>query len=160
MEKIVQEETISFNGVEAPKNENDHYTIRYAEFVVPLVKAVQELSAKVESQQRKINLLLSQLEKGEAIDNTPASRMGSLLQNNPNPFSMNTEIKMSLSETVHQANIIVFNLEGKELKNIQVNGRGTTAVTISANELSAGMYIYVLIADGLVVGTKRMILTK
>jgi len=33
-----------FSGVDAPKNENDHYGLRYAEFVVPLVKAVQELA--------------------------------------------------------------------------------------------------------------------
>jgi trimeric autotransporter adhesin len=32
-----------FSGVDAPKNENDMYGLRYAEFVVPLVKAVQEL---------------------------------------------------------------------------------------------------------------------
>ena len=32
--------------MDAPKNENDLYGLRYAEFVVPLVKAVQELSAE------------------------------------------------------------------------------------------------------------------
>jgi len=32
-----------FSGVDAPKNDNDYYGLRYAEFVVPLVKAVQEL---------------------------------------------------------------------------------------------------------------------
>ena len=33
-------------------------------------------------------------------------------------------------------------------------------VVISAGEFSAGMYIYALIADGNIVDTKRMILTK
>jgi trimeric autotransporter adhesin len=33
-----------FSGVDAPKNEKDMYGLRYAEFVVPLVKAVQELA--------------------------------------------------------------------------------------------------------------------
>ncbi|MEM9888664.1 MAG: tail fiber domain-containing protein, partial [Bacteroidota bacterium] len=33
-----------FSGVDAPQNEEDVYGLRYAEFVVPLVKAVQELS--------------------------------------------------------------------------------------------------------------------
>jgi hypothetical protein len=31
-----------FSGVDAPKNENDYYGLRYAEFTVPLVKALQE----------------------------------------------------------------------------------------------------------------------
>ena len=33
--------------MDAPKNENDFYGLRYAEFVVPLVKAVQELNLKM-----------------------------------------------------------------------------------------------------------------
>lgn len=37
-----------FSGVDAPKNEKDYYGLRYAEFVVPLVKAVQELSKQNE----------------------------------------------------------------------------------------------------------------
>lgn len=34
-----------FSGVEKPKNEGALYTVRYEEFVTPLVKTVQELSA-------------------------------------------------------------------------------------------------------------------
>ena len=37
-----------FDGVDAPKNDNDLYGIRYAEFVVPLVKAVQEQQLMIE----------------------------------------------------------------------------------------------------------------
>jgi len=37
-----------FSGVDAPKNKYDYYGLRYAEFVVPLVKAVQELSEQNE----------------------------------------------------------------------------------------------------------------
>ena len=37
-----------FSGVDAPKNRTDFYGLRYAEFVVPLVKAVQELSQQME----------------------------------------------------------------------------------------------------------------
>ncbi len=35
-----------FSGVDAPQHELDNYSLRYAEFVVPLVKAVQELEAE------------------------------------------------------------------------------------------------------------------
>ena len=44
----------NFSGVDAPKNEHDYYGLRYAEFVVPLVKAVQELSA-VNAAQKRVN---------------------------------------------------------------------------------------------------------
>jgi hypothetical protein len=46
VEKTAKEMGYDFSGVDAPKNENDLYGLRYAEFVVPLVKSVQELSVK------------------------------------------------------------------------------------------------------------------
>ena len=41
-----------FSGVDPPESENGLYGLRYAEFVVPLVKAVQELNDKVEYQEK------------------------------------------------------------------------------------------------------------
>ena len=43
---------------------------------------------------------------------------------------------------------------------MKVSQRGDAAVTIPGNEFPAGMYIYTLIADGKVIDTKRVILTK
>src|SRR5439155_4603107 len=48
VEKAAKELNYDFSGVDAAKNDKDLYGLRYAEFVVPLVKAVQELSQKVE----------------------------------------------------------------------------------------------------------------
>lgn len=46
-----------FSGVDAPKNENDYYGLRYAEFVVPLVKAVQEQQVMIEKLQKEVEEL-------------------------------------------------------------------------------------------------------
>jgi uncharacterized protein YlxW (UPF0749 family) len=53
-----------FHGVDKPKNETSHYGLRYAEFVVPLVKAMQEqqelietLADRVGEQQQLIEML-------------------------------------------------------------------------------------------------------
>ncbi len=43
-----------FNGVYAPKNEQDHYALAYSTFVVPLVKAVQEQQAIIEELKARI----------------------------------------------------------------------------------------------------------
>ena len=58
-----------FDGVSTPENETDLYGIRYAEFVVPLVKAMQEqqemiteLKATEEEQQATIELLLKRID--------------------------------------------------------------------------------------------------
>ncbi|HWB64400.1 MAG TPA: tail fiber domain-containing protein, partial [Chitinophagales bacterium] len=47
----------NFSGVDAPKNENDLYGLRYAEFVVPLVKAVQEQQEMIEELKKEIEAL-------------------------------------------------------------------------------------------------------
>ncbi|MEM0993982.1 MAG: tail fiber domain-containing protein, partial [Bacteroidota bacterium] len=49
-----------FSGVDAPQDEADIYGLRYAEFVVPLVKAVQELSAEVDQKDKRIAELEAQ----------------------------------------------------------------------------------------------------
>lgn len=52
VEQAAREAGYDFSGVDAPKNANDHYGLRYAEFVVPLVKAVQEQQASIERLER------------------------------------------------------------------------------------------------------------
>ena len=74
-------------GVDAPKNDKDYYGLRYGEFVVPLVKAVQELAdrntlleMRIDGQQELIDhlhqvtqsqedLILQITAKLEAIEN-------------------------------------------------------------------------------------------
>lgn len=46
VEQAAQSIGYEFSGVDAPKNQTDFYALRYAEFVVPLVKAVQELNTQ------------------------------------------------------------------------------------------------------------------
>jgi trimeric autotransporter adhesin len=57
VEAAAKELNFDFSGVDAPKNENDFYGLRYAEFVVPLVKAVQEQQGIIENQNQKIKSL-------------------------------------------------------------------------------------------------------
>lgn len=44
-----------FSGVDKPKNNDDFYGLRYAEFVVPLTKAIQEQQEQIEKQQEELN---------------------------------------------------------------------------------------------------------
>ncbi len=54
VEELAKRIGYDFSGVDAPKNENDYYGLRYAEFVVPLVKAIQEQQALIEDQKKSI----------------------------------------------------------------------------------------------------------
>ena len=46
-----------FSGVDKPKHDADFYSLRYAEFVVPLVKAIQEQQAIIAELQNELNKL-------------------------------------------------------------------------------------------------------
>jgi len=77
-----------FSGYDVPKNERGLYTIKYAEFVVPLVKAVQELNDQNEklnenndSQQKTIdelNLKMSEFENLKMENNDLKARLEKL----------------------------------------------------------------------------------
>lgn len=54
-----------FSGVDKPKNENDLYGLRYAEFVVPLVKAMQEQQKEIQDLRKENDELRLRLERLE-----------------------------------------------------------------------------------------------
>ena len=60
VEQAAKKVGYNFSGVHRPETENDHYTLEYATFVVPLVKAVQE-------QQSEIEHLKTEVKKAEAL---------------------------------------------------------------------------------------------
>jgi hypothetical protein len=58
VERITKNLGYNFSGIEIPTNENNsHYGLRYSEFVVPLVKSVQELKKIIDLQQLEIEKL-------------------------------------------------------------------------------------------------------
>ena len=60
VEKAAKSLNYDFSGIDAAKNDKDLYGLRYADFVVPLVKAVQELSKMNDAKDAKIDTLQKQ----------------------------------------------------------------------------------------------------
>jgi hypothetical protein len=158
----------SFGGVDAPKHSSDIYGLRYSEFVVPLVKAVQQLSNKNDSLQQVVNnlqsqiddirRLLSNLKTGNAY--LSAGDAADLKQNAPNPFNSNSIIGYYLPATAGNAQIQITDITGRKMQTVAINGRGPGQIVIAAGTLSSGTYVYTLIVDGRNVASKQMILTK
>jgi hypothetical protein len=81
VEKAAMEIGYDFSGVDKPKNKNDFYGLRYSEFVVPLVKAVQQqqqqidsLSAVFLSRQTEFNELKKRIDTLEQLVNSVKSK--------------------------------------------------------------------------------------
>ena len=146
------------------EGQNGELCINYIEMIPLLVESIKELKAEINTLQSSNNggaVVMSRAIGGATdIEESTALTIPVLKQNNPNPFTDNTVIEYSLPETVETANIYIYDMNGKQIQQIALTERGNSSVTISGGELNAGMYLYSLIADGQVIDTKRMILTK
>jgi hypothetical protein len=60
VEKVAHDLGYDFSGVDKPKSKGDFYGLRYAEFTVPLVKAVQEQQNIIDSLRKEILVLKEQ----------------------------------------------------------------------------------------------------
>jgi len=182
VEKAAKGLNYDFSGVDAAKNEHDLYGLRYAEFVVPLVKAVQELSSeneklksenedlekKYDAQQKQIDELKAMVFTGNKFTAATANDQqqtinlssASLEQNNPNPFDHTTTIHYTLPQKFSSAQIVVTDNNGKTLKQINISKAGKGVVNVDASTLASGTYNYSLIVDGKLIVTKQMILLQ
>lgn len=142
------------------KDGEGYYAMNYTMLIPVLTEAMKEQQKMIEQQQKEIDELKA-IVKGTApksILENPVKTI-QLFQNVPNPFSKETDIKFFLPETVKQANLTIYDMQGKQLRKIDINERNEASIKINAKELPAGMYMYSLIADGKEMDTKRMILT-
>jgi hypothetical protein len=163
VEKSAKSIGYDFSGVDV--DEVGIYGLRYAEFVVPLVKAVQELSAQVNELTELVSILQgkdadpAQLRSGGTDESTLPITGASLQQNSPNPFSQSTIIRYTLSKTDKPAFIIISNTAGNIIRQIPLQ-TGTDSITVEGGSLSAGIYYYSLYIGSGLVDTKKMVLTK
>ena len=143
------------------ENEDGTKSINYVEMVPILVQAINELSAKVETLEGS-NTAKKVVTRGTAnVDGTEENVvLLSLGQNKPNPFGTTTSIEVSIPEVVQKAFIYVYDLQGKKVDQVDITARGKQTIQVNAGNLSDGMYLYSLIADGKVVETRRMIVEK
>lgn len=124
-----------------------------------LVEAINELQAKVTALQGEKARLL----EGKATEENHTGNvltLPALEQNEPNPFSRSTVIEYTLPQSVHTAFLYIYDLNGTQIDRKTLANRGKSSVTLETGSLTAGMYLYALVADGKVIDTKRMIITR
>jgi Chaperone of endosialidase/Secretion system C-terminal sorting domain len=141
------------DGRSNPRSENIK-AINYTGLIPVLTQAINELKDEVDALRAELATLKSKkADDGKAV-------AGQLLQNNPNPFSQSTTIRYNLPVDVKQATLLIFDMQGKQVKQAALSNRGNGSYLLQGSELTAGMYLYTLMADGKEIETRRMILTK
>ena len=139
---------------------NGYLSINYIGIIPLLIESIKELNSEIAALKMSVNS--GSVSKVKSSGDIPVAetQVAALYQNSPNPFSQTTQIKYYLPSTVQSALLCIYDLQGKQLKQINISERGNGSQLISAAEFAAGIYLYGLIADGNEVDVKRMILTN
>lgn len=135
--------------------------INYLEIIPLLVRSIQELKAEVNTlREGNAPIYKAQTRSTDEESTNMEAVVTTLYQNTPNPFTESTLIQCDVAKDVVKADLYIYDMNGKQIDTYPITERGATSITIEGHSLEAGMYLYALIADGQVIDTKRMILTK
>lgn len=142
------------------------------------VKEQQQIIEQKDAELKKVNAdveaLSKRLEQLERIvaSNTAKPLNGSaargesngngvvLEQNVPNGFSGSSAIKYFIPQSVKEASIDVYSVNGVKVNSYQVKERGEGQLMISAGDFQNGIFLYDLVTDGKSNGVKKMVVQK
>ncbi len=145
------------------------YSIQYTRIIPLLIEAIKEQQEMIFALEKKIKddkeadskdpELKNSTDK--SVANADATELNEpfLGPNSPNPFHENTTIAYYLPSDIKNALFCVYDLQGKQIKSINLVEREFAEVVIYGNELQAGIYYYSILADGRVIGMEKMVLT-
>jgi trimeric autotransporter adhesin len=160
VEQAAREVGYDFNGVHVPADAGDNYSVAYSQFVVPLVKAVQEQQAMIATQSEQIALQQKELAELKSLVRTlaqagegDASKQAHAVEVFPNPSQGRFTVRIAPLEQGHWE---VFDQQGK-----QVHFRAVTPdqseYSLDLSGLASGSYLLRLHSPGGLVATKQLV---
>lgn len=120
------------------EDKDGNYSINYVEMVPILVQAINELSAKVEA-----------LEAERGNSKAIKARSSSM--------DVADNVNLSIPAKAQKIQLNIYDLSGKQVRTMDVNGSGDVRLSTYTKGLSAGTYAYSLIVDGKVRFSRKVI---
>ena len=156
------------------EDEEGYLAVNYTGMIPVLIEAMKALQADQDStatlQQQLITLQQENAEMkqqladiktmltGKGIEFGDHNQSSTLYQNIPNPAQHTTVIPYEVPVSAQEAYLTIRNLLGEEIRRIDHLTKGQGKAEISTAGLQPGTYIYTLVADGKIVGSKKMII--
>jgi hypothetical protein len=139
VEKAAAETGFEFSGVDKPKTENGVYALRYAEFVVPLVKAIQEQQATIADLQTKVQTLQQQADIAVVLrESVPTTNNKIAAYPDPAVDAMTVSIN---TQSSGPGMLSIFDSSGKLIKQMNIDiHEGLNTVNLSLPNTAAGYY--------------------
>lgn len=122
--------------------------INYTAVIPYLVEAIKDLQNQIE-----------QLESEKGNNLSVEEPIAVLSQNTPNPSHGITTIPVEISQYTTSAFIQICNLQGIQMKKVNVTEKGKSEVQINTSDMKAGIYMYSLIVDNKLINTRRMVVS-
>lgn len=154
-------------------DETGYKGIAYQNLVALLIQGVKEQQVQIQAQSQQINEMASQVRdlqtrlaaagKGVSADGptTPDGEKIELGQNVPNPFNEFTTIPYRIPGSVTNAELVLYEAgSGREVERFLLTQRGPSEVKVGVAGLAAGAYVYGIIADGHLTGTRTMVVAR
>ena len=130
-----------------------------------LQKQMIEKDDRVSTLEEKLEMMSTQLESllNDRVvqkDVLTATDQAWMKQNQPNPFTENTEIQYYIPENAQLAQIRYTDMNGQLIKTTDITEKGNGSIKLKSVNINSGSYIYELIVDGQRIDSKQMIFTK
>lgn len=140
-------------------------SVSYFDFVPLLVEAIKAQQLIIEELKESVAMLeanqtynfdmKSELSKGDQQSSI------TLEQNVPNPFNTATKIRFTIPFSFESGFIYMHSISGEQVSKYPIDSKmGENELEISASSLKPGIYIYTLVVNGVIVGSKKMILEQ
>jgi len=168
VEKAAKELNYDFSGIYKPANGNDVYALSYSDFVVPLVKAVQELSVKtseideLKKENNELKERLAKIEKLLALNNplALANLSNFLAKPVPNPAQGITTIAYGVAPGASAIRLAIINMKGQVLKEMVLPNTTSGQAKVNMQALPAGTYNCTLLVEGQITATQKLVIQK
>ncbi|MEO8146738.1 MAG: T9SS type A sorting domain-containing protein [Bacteroidia bacterium] len=177
VESAARELNYDFSGVDKPKNADDTYGLRYAEFVVPMVKGMQELSktneelkmenVQLENRIENLTQEIAEIKKALNLQTTSEEQINKLkvsevelsvnqLSLIPNPVKNFVTIRFA-NEKEQEMELQFIDASGKVVKTAISFG---SEMQINTNDLASGTYLVELFNNGKLIASKKLSVIK
>ena len=137
VEKAAADAGFQFSGVDKPRTEQGLYALRYAEFVVPLVKAMQEQQAMIKDLQSQVQTLQQQadvaivLREGGLTDKITAY---------PDPVVSSMTVSIN-TQSSGPGTLSIFDSGGKLIRQMNITIQpGVNSFSLSLPNVASGYY--------------------
>lgn len=138
---------------------NGNVNINYIEMVPLLLQYINELNAKI------VKLEKTAYKQGEDVADSEFVQSKRNSTGITDVYGLNKSsllagaatVNINIPSSVRNASLCVYDAGGQLISKEGIANRGEASIYISSKGLGRGIYVYSVVADGKVIGTKRMI---